>query len=74
MEVTIALAQYPITFHQSLEDWKAHTEKWISEACSKGAQILTFPEYGSMELTSLLPEVVRNDLKLQIDQIQDFLP
>ena len=74
MEVTIALAQYPITFHHSLEDWKAHTEKWIAEARSQGAQILTFPEYGSMELTSLLPEEVRNDLKLQIDQLQKFLP
>lgn len=74
MEVTISLAQYPITFHHSLVDWKAHTEKWIAEACSQGAQILTFPEYGSMELTSLLPEEIRNDLKLQIDRMQEFLP
>jgi predicted amidohydrolase len=74
MEVKIALAQYPITFHQSLEDWKAHTENWIADACSQGAQILTFPEYGSMELTSLFPESVRNDLKLQIDRMQELLP
>lgn len=74
MEVKIALAQYPITFHQSLEDWKNHTENWINDACSQGAQILTFPEYGSMELTSLFSEDVRNDLKLQIDEIQKFLP
>ena len=74
MEIKIALAQYPITFHRSLEDWKTHTEKWIEEACSQGAQILTFPEYGSMELTSLFSEAVRNDLKLQIDQMQELLP
>jgi len=74
MEVTIALAQYPITFHHSLDDWKAHTEKWIAEACSQGAQILTFPEYGSMELTSLFSEAVRNDLKSQIDHMQELLP
>ncbi len=74
MEVTIALAQYPITAHHSLEDWKNHTEKWISEAVSQGAQILTFPEYGSMELTSLFSQEVRDDLKLQIDQLQEFLP
>ena len=74
MEVRIALAQYPITFHQSLEDWKNHTENWISDACSQGAQILTFPEYGSMELTSLFSEAVRNDLKLQINELQKFLP
>lgn len=74
MEVTIALAQYPITFHNSPEAWKAHTEKWVADACSQGAQILTFPEYGSMELTSLFPEGVRNDLKLQIDRMQELLP
>lgn len=74
MEVRIALAQYPITFHQSLEDWKKHTENWILEACSQGAQILVFPEYGSMELTSLFSEAVRNDLKLQIDHMQELLP
>ena len=74
MEVRIALAQYPITFHQSLEDWKNHTENWIADACSQGAQILTFPEYGSMELTSLFSEAVRNDLKLQIEHLQQLLP
>lgn len=74
MEVRIALAQYPITFHQSLEDWKEHTEKWIENACLQGAQILTFPEYGSMELTSLFPKAVRTDLDLQMDQIQELLP
>ena len=74
MEVTIALAQYPITWHNSLEDWKNHTEKWISEACSQGAQMLTFPEYGSMELTSLFNKETRNDLKLQILKLQELLP
>lgn len=74
MEVTIALAQYPITEHRSLENWKNHTEKWIVEAVSSGAQVLTFPEYGSMELTALFPQAVREDLKLQIAHLQDFLP
>lgn len=74
MEVTIALAQYPITAHQSLEDWKNHTATWIADAVSQGAQILTFPEYGSMELTSLFSQEVRDDLKLQIDHLQEFLP
>ena len=74
MEVTIALAQYPITYHNSLADWKNHTEKWISDACNQGAQILTFPEYGSMELTSLFSEAIQSDLKLQIVHLQELLP
>src|SRR5690606_26638696 len=73
MEVRIALAQYPISFHQSLEAWKNHTENWIAEACSQGAQILTFPEYGSMERTPLLSEAIRTELTLQIDDLQKLL-
>ncbi len=74
MEVTIALAQYPITAHRSLEDWKNHSATWIADAVSQGAQILTFPEYGSMELTSLFSQEIRDDLKLQIDHLQELLP
>lgn len=74
MEVTIALAQYPITWHNSLEDWKNHMENWVSDACSQGAEILTFPEYGSMELSSLFPEEIRHDLKEQIVHLQGLLP
>lgn len=74
MEVTLALAQYPITFHHSKEEWKQHTENWISDACSQGAQVLTFPEYGSMELTSLFPETVREDLQMQMLHLQELLP
>lgn len=74
MEVTLAVAQYPISFHRSKEDWKAHTEKWIADACTRGAQVLAFPEYGSMELTSLFSETVRNDLKLQLEAMQSLLP
>lgn len=74
MEVTLALAQYPVTFHHSTKAWKKHTEQWISDACSQGSQVLVFPEYGSMELTSLFPESVREDLQLQIVHIQELLP
>lgn len=74
MEVKIALSQYPITYHNSLADWKNHTEQWISDACNQGAQILTFPEYGSMELTSLFSEAIQSDLKLQIVHLQKLLP
>lgn len=73
----IATAQYPISFHQNLQDWINHVENWIKEAASNDAQILVFPEYGSMELVSLLPEEIRNDIQGQVikmnDWINDFL-
>lgn len=73
----IATAQYPISFHQNLQVWINHVENWIKEAASNDAQILVFPEYGSMELVSLLPEEIRNDIQGQVikmnDWINDFL-
>ncbi len=72
MEVKLALANYPIRFHDSLEDWKKHTETWVSEASQAGAQVLVFPEYGSMELTSLFHE--QSDLLQQLEALQSVLP
>lgn len=72
----IATAQYPISFHLSLQDWKNHVEKWVKIAADQNAQVLVFPEYGSMELVSLLPEEIRNDIQGQVvkmnDGLQDF--
>lgn len=72
-EIKLALANYPITFHTSLEDWKNHTTSWIEIAINQGANVLAFPEYGAMELTSLFPESVSN-LQQQLHDIQTLLP
>jgi predicted amidohydrolase len=74
MEVTLALANYPITFFDSFSNWQAHTRRWVESAAAQGAQLLVFPEYGAMELTSLLPEALRSDLHEQLEAMQTFLP
>lgn len=66
MTVTVATAQYPVTFHRSFDAWKAHTETWVRQALPHGPQLLLFPEYGSMELVSLLPPEERADIRLQV--------
>ncbi len=71
--VKIASAQYPIDFHKSFDDWKKKTIKWIEEASSQKAEILLFPEYGAMELTSLLSESDRLDLKNQAEKLKKYL-
>lgn len=71
--VKIASAQYPIDFHKSIDDWKKKTINWITEASSEKAEILLFPEYGSMELTSLLSESDRLDLKHQAKKLKNYL-
>jgi predicted amidohydrolase len=68
----IAAANYPISFHHSFEDWQQHTEKWVADAVHQGAEILLFPEYASLELVSIFPEIVRNDLRTQIYMLNDW--
>lgn len=68
----IATAQYPITFHQNIKAWKEYVERWINDAVSQEAQILVFPEYGSMELVSLLPEDIRMDIQGQVLKMNDW--
>lgn len=66
MNVTIAAAQYPITAHVDLAAWKTHTEQWVQQAVNKQATLLLFPEYGAMELVSILPKEIQNDIRAQI--------
>lgn len=65
-QVTIAAAQYPITEHPDFTSWQQHTEKWVADAAIRGADLLLFPEYGSMELVSIFDTDVRNDIRRQI--------
>ena len=53
MILNLAIAQYPITEHKNWDKWVLHTEKWVAEAVQQKAQLLLFPEYGSMELVSI---------------------
>jgi predicted amidohydrolase len=70
--VKIALAQYPIGKFSSVAEWQANAERWVAEAAGAGATLLVFPEYGGMELTSLLPEKLQQDLYGQIAALDQF--
>lgn len=73
MLVKVAAAQYPIEF---LGDWQRLEDKlagMVAEAAATGAQLLLFPEYGSMELASLFPPEVYSNLQLQIERMQELL-
>ncbi|QRR03274.1 carbon-nitrogen hydrolase family protein [Dyadobacter sandarakinus] len=66
MNATIAAAQYPITEHATFEAWQLHVERWVAEAASEKANLLLFPEYGSMELVSIFNESIRSDIRGQV--------
>ena len=72
--VTVAALQYPISFLNTFEEWQKKTEMWVQSSVLKQAQIILFPEYGSMELTSLLRENDRKKLKSQAQLLKVFLP
>jgi predicted amidohydrolase len=70
--VRLALAQYPIARFANFEHWRADTAEWVARAADAGATLLSFPEYGGMALTSLLPEALQKDLRGQIAALEKF--
>lgn len=72
-QIRVAAAQYPITFFREEAEFYTKTEAWVREAVFLGASYLLFPEYGAMELTSLLPEAERADLKSQARGLRPFV-
>lgn len=72
MTVTVASAQYPITEHKSLDHWRIHTEQWVAKAARQNAEILLFPEYGSMELVSLFSDEIRADIRWQVRELDSL--
>jgi predicted amidohydrolase len=69
MTATIAAAQYPITEHSDFKSWENHIESWVGNAAEKGANLLLFPEYGAMELVSIFPEKIRQDIRQQVKEL-----
>lgn len=69
----LACAQYPIGHFATFADWQENASRWVARAVNDGgAQMLLFPEYGGMELTSLLPPHQQRDLTGQIAALQQF--
>lgn len=68
-----AAAQYPI---DEPTDWAAYEAKlrgWVAQAAGRGARLLVFPEYGSMELAAL-DRARRSDLRASLGAVSDLLP
>jgi predicted amidohydrolase len=69
----IAAANYPIQYHSSLEEWKEYVKDWINQLDGKKIDVAVFPEYGSIELVSLLSKELQNDLVGQIKALEIYL-
>lgn len=72
--VRIACAQYPIGYFSDWNQYQQHIDMWVKRAVARGANMLVFPEYFSMELASLFSDEIQRDLHQQIVSLQDLLP
>lgn len=68
--IEVATAQYPIDEFHDFAAFRSKAERWVQNAVNHGAQLLVLPEYGGMELASLLPEPIRDDLHAQLHALQ----
>ncbi len=70
MTLPVASAQYPL---DRLRDWEAYRAKahhWTATGAARGARVLLWPEYASLELVSLFDTDVQRSLPRQIDALQ----
>ncbi|MDK2778365.1 MAG: carbon-nitrogen hydrolase family protein [Pseudomonadota bacterium] len=68
--IRVASAQYDIGFFHHWSDYQSKLEGWVSHAVAGGAQLLVFPEYGSMELASVFGPDVYRDMTQQFIHLQ----
>lgn len=66
----LGICQQRVYRPQSFELWQQHCTARVAEAVDQGARLLLFPEYGSLELSALLPEPVRADLRASLLALQ----
>lgn len=67
----VAAAQYNIGFFSHFDQFASKLEQWVDDAAD--CDLLVFPEYGSMELASLLGLDIYQDLNVQLRAMQSLL-
>ncbi|MFN3846295.1 MAG: carbon-nitrogen hydrolase family protein [Paracoccaceae bacterium] len=66
---TLASAAYDLTWFDQFDDHAAKLTRWVADAAGQGAKLLVFPEYGSMELSSLGGRAVAGDLEGSLHEV-----
>ncbi|MES0826511.1 carbon-nitrogen hydrolase family protein [Ruegeria sp. SCP11] len=67
----IATAAYDLDWLDSWTQYEDKLDRWVSEATGQGAELLVFPEYGAMELSTLDGAEVAGDLERSIRAVSD---
>ncbi|GHF47777.1 putative amidohydrolase [Deinococcus metalli] len=72
--IRVAVAAYPVDFHPDWAAYEAKVTAWVHDAAAQGAALLVFPEYGALELVSLLPPELHHDVLAMRPALQAWLP
>lgn len=67
----IATAAYPLDWLDSWAQYEDKTASWVADAAGQGADLLVFPEYAAMELSTLDGAAVATDLERSIHAVSD---
>ena len=67
----IATAAYPITWLHSWDEYEQKLDHWVADAADHGAEFLAFPEYASMELSSLAGEDSAAKMETALSSVSD---
>ena len=67
----IATAAYPLNFLTSWAQYEDKIAQWVANAAGQGADLLVFPEYAAMELSTLSGADVAADLEQSIHAVSD---
>ncbi len=67
----IATAAYNLDRLDSWAQYEDKLDRWVSNAVAQGAELLVFPEYGAMELSTLDGAEVAGDLERSIHSVSD---
>lgn len=72
--IRVAVAAYPVDFHPDWAAYEAKVSAWVQDAARQEAALLVFPEYGALELVSLLPPELHHDVIGMRPALQALLP
>ena len=67
----VATAAYNLDWLDSWAQYEDKLERWVAEAAQQGAELLVFPEYGAMELSTLDGAAVAGDLERSIRAVSE---
>lgn len=73
MTLHVASCAYPIEPLASFDEFADKQAGLVAEAARHGAQLLVFPEYASVELTSTLPDAQRGALTRELASLSALL-